>query len=251
MKIVIKNGQKFFGQMVKGSLLRMMPQQPRKSFGPLYADPAGTQCVCECRVTYPRCGAPGDNCAWYCMQPPVIGDRECYQLTKAELAQRISVGWTQIGGPYADQNQCATACVEPVEPIQTNCCTDPIPSTVYCTLFNNSGCECLDEIVVELNYNAGSSNPGINFYVWTGQSDACAGFVHVSLICFTPGAFPFGWRLSVRCNGISNGEFDVQANGKTCPPDGDLEILFGPMTTEADTCCSTGSSTFTAIVTAL
>ena len=135
------------------------------------------------------------------------------------------------------------------DPTQTTCCDDPIPETVFCTLANSSGCECLHGVTVALSYDPAASNPGISYYAWTGQEDACSGFVHVTLICFTPGAFPYGWRLSVRCNGVSNTEFDVQANGKTCPESGPLEITFGPMVTEADTCCTTGSSTFTATVT--
>jgi hypothetical protein len=59
MKIVIKNGQKFFEQAVKKSIKNMMPVQ--RAFGPLYADPAGTQCNCTCSVVYPLGGRPGEG----------------------------------------------------------------------------------------------------------------------------------------------------------------------------------------------
>lgn len=173
---------------------------------------AGSVCCTESSSSSSQSSSSSSVGKWYCLQPPSSSSSSM--------------------GTYL-----------------TTCCDDPIPDTVYCTLADSSGCACLDSIVVQLTYDDVQSNPGIDYYVWSGSADACAGYVNVALICYTPGAFPYGWRLSVRCNGQANGEFDVQANGKTCPESGPLQITFGPMTTELDTCCDTGSSTFTATIT--
>ncbi len=148
----------------------------------------------------------------------------CYNLTPAQLAEKLAQGYTLQAGPFAVEADCTDACVE-----NPPCCdlTDA-NSPLTATLINLSGCPCLDGVSITLEWG------GSNWAMTSASGNSCADFLTASSLVCTDGVFTF----SITCGADDNGSGTPTT--LVCTPA--LEITFDlTVTTITGPACCVGT----------
>ena len=127
--------------------------------------------------------------------------------------------------------------------ITVGCCSSPLPRTLYCTIQNESGCACLDGLVVPIAWD------GSQF--WTGNKLSDCGRQPMSFTFTCPGASPpdcGSFVLYAACNDIASDPYGTTPDaGCTCDP---LVLTYSDVNLSDSSCCSGPGSKIRIVVTA-